>query len=78
MLSVALIAAGLFVGFAMKASAAGVLDDKDCGTAFRPAYADSPICDNALSSRKTASMIMLIVGGVTLVGGLTLSSLSRD
>ena len=69
--------AGIYVGFLMTVSSIGVdstsLTDisnahpVSCGAALHPDFG-SVACDQALSGRKTASLVLLIGGGIIFVG----------
>lgn len=82
LLALALLGAGLYVGFGMHVSSIGftavdpdnptveeMTNEKtvDCGTAFDRQFS-SVACGHELQGRETTATILLIVGGVLLVG----------
>lgn len=73
----ALLGGGLYVGFGVHSASVGVdgtsladlagAHSVDCGAAFHVTY-NSPLCDQALSGKKTTAIVLLIVGGTLIVG----------
>lgn len=78
LIGAALVAAGLIAGFGISVHSAG----QDCGSAFRErgglevdqlsdsmlGKPDSSDCDAARSSARTLPVVLLVLGGVSLVG----------
>lgn len=81
LVGLAALAGGLYVGFGMSAHSVGVDGSSitdlgnahtvSCGSAFRPDWR-SVSCEQALSSRKTSAIVLLIGGGVVTAGSFYL------
>lgn len=77
LVAAACLAAGLAIGFALPVSAIGTdgtsLDalakahPVDCGSAWHQTFT-SITCQDALSGRKTTSLVLMILGAVVLIG----------